>query len=216
MSACAGSRCTANPQVKLLQEQADGTAFRPPTCGRPRPTRHPYHVAVDGWDRGLCPWCIAHGWPRPAGWPAREPSMFSRRGRQYAAHDQRGRSPAAWSATWIRASGPATSQAARPWPPTHPASGLPCRSSAAKPATSAGWSAPRPTHPRGGPRDGSVGRRAAGGGLRPPGPAESRPAGRHRLRAGQPDPGWRPLSPVVWMAGWSSRRWSRWTGVCWW
>jgi uncharacterized protein len=34
--------------------------------------------------------------------------MFSRRAPQYAPNDQRGRRPAAWSATWIEASGPAT------------------------------------------------------------------------------------------------------------
>jgi hypothetical protein len=40
---------------------------------------------------------------------SRELSLLSRRGRQYAPSDQRGRSPAAWSATWNRDSGPATS-----------------------------------------------------------------------------------------------------------
>jgi hypothetical protein len=71
----------------------------------------------------------------------------------------------------------------------------------------------RQTHPRGGPRDGRVGRRAASRGLRPPGPAKGRPARRYRLRAGQPDPGWRPPAST---AAWSPRRWSRWTGACWW
>ena len=32
--------------------------------------------------------------------------MLSRRGAQYGPRDQRGRRPAAWSATWIRANGP--------------------------------------------------------------------------------------------------------------
>ena len=40
---------------------------------------------------------------------SRELSLLSRRGRQYAPGDQRGRSPAAWSATWNRDRGPATS-----------------------------------------------------------------------------------------------------------
>ena len=51
----------------------------------------------------------------------------------------------------------------------------------------------RQGHTRGSPRDGRVGRRAAGGGVRAAGPAAGRPAGRHRLRPGQPDPGRFPL-----------------------
>ena len=51
----------------------------------------------------------------------------------------------------------------------------------------------RQGHPGGRPRHGRVGRRAAGGGVGAAGPPPGRPAGRHRLRPGQPGPGSLPL-----------------------
>jgi hypothetical protein len=87
--ACAGARCKANPQVESLQEQADGRAFRQPTCGRSRLTRTPrttWRLTVG--TVGCVPCFIKHGQPPPAGWPPREPSVFSPRGPQYAAQPQ--------------------------------------------------------------------------------------------------------------------------------
>ena len=94
-----------------------------------------------------------------------------------------------------------------------PASGPPWCSSAAKPATSTGWSATSPTAP--------------------PGVAHAMVVSADGLPVAVSDRLDRPKAdqlaaiasglasltqggPAVWAVGWSNRRWSRWTGACWW
>jgi len=69
----------------------------------------------------------------------------------------------------------------------------PCRSSAPTPVTSTGWSPTSPPPLPGSPTRWWFPPMAAGGGVGPPGPADGRPAGRHRLGGGCPEPGWRRL-----------------------
>jgi hypothetical protein len=92
-------------------------------------------------------------------------------------------------------------------------SGPPCRSSYRSQRPQLAGRQPHPTHPRGCPRHSRGGRRAAGRGLRPPRPAESRAARRHRSGVASLTPG---VAAAGSTAGWSIRRWSRWTGACWW
>src|SRR5215213_1304593 len=110
-------------------------------------------------------------------WAPREPRMFSRRGR-------RSRSGPAGRRFLLSGS---------TWPPTPQCQDRYATAQYRSQRLQLAGRQLRQPHPRGGARAGGVGRRASGRGLRAPGPAQGRPARRHRLRAGQPDPRWRPL-----------------------
>jgi hypothetical protein len=80
--------------------------------------------------------------------------MFSRCGPQYAPGDHSGRSPAAWSPVWIRASGPTTlPERLGPWPQTSQGQDRHGAAQYRSPVSSTGWSAASPTAPQGWPEE---------------------------------------------------------------